>query len=105
MYLCKSLTNASLVIGKSFGGKHHSIIHSIRKIEDFRKKDSAFNSLVNTLIESIRPWILADPAGPEPGCPHAGPVDACGRPLERLFLHRNNLGAPIIHRNVHNLNI
>jgi chromosomal replication initiator protein len=57
MYLCKSLTNASLPeIGKSFGGKHHStVIHSIRKIEDMRKKDSAFNSLVNTLIESIRP--------------------------------------------------
>ena len=57
MYLCKSLTNASLPeIGKSFGGKHHStVIHSIRKVEDLRKKDSAFNSLVNTLIESIRP--------------------------------------------------
>lgn len=57
MYLCKSLTNASLPeIGKSFGGKHHStVIHSIRKIEDLRKKDTAFNSLVNTLIESIRP--------------------------------------------------
>jgi chromosomal replication initiator protein len=57
MYLCKSLTNASLPeIGKSFGGKHHStVIHSIRKVEDMRKKDSAFNSLVNTLIESIRP--------------------------------------------------
>jgi chromosomal replication initiator protein len=57
MYLCKSLTNASLPeIGKSFGGKHHStVIHSIRKVEDLRKRDAAFNSLVNTLIESIRP--------------------------------------------------
>jgi chromosomal replication initiator protein len=57
MYLCKSLTNASLPeIGKSFGGKHHStVIHSIRKVEDLRQKDSTFNSLVNTLIESIRP--------------------------------------------------
>jgi len=57
MYLCKSLTNASLPeIGKSFGGKHHStVIHSIRKIEDLRKKDAVFNSLVNTLIESVRP--------------------------------------------------
>ena len=40
MYLCKNLTNASLPeIGKSFGGKHHStVIHSVRKIEDLRKK-------------------------------------------------------------------
>ena len=32
MYLCKTLTNASLPeIGRSFGGKHHStVIHSIR---------------------------------------------------------------------------
>ena len=40
MYLCKSLTHASLPeIGRSFGGKHHStVIHSIRKVEDLRKK-------------------------------------------------------------------
>ena len=50
MYLCKSLTNASLPeIGRSFGGKHHStVIHSIRKIEDLRKKDGDFNTLINT---------------------------------------------------------
>src|SRR3984893_2674719 len=41
MYLCKSLTRASLPeIGRSFGGKHHStVIHSIRKVEEMRKKD------------------------------------------------------------------
>jgi chromosomal replication initiator protein len=56
MYLCKSLTNSSLPeIGKSFGGKHHStVIHSIRKIEQLRQNDPAFNSLINTLLESIR---------------------------------------------------
>ncbi len=56
MYLCKALTNASLPeIGKSFGGKHHStVIHSIRKIESMRQDDAAFNSLVNTLLESFR---------------------------------------------------
>src|SRR5688572_22760753 len=56
MYLCKSLTNASLPeIGKSFGGKHHStVIHSIRKVEDMRQKDHTFNSLIHTLLESIR---------------------------------------------------
>jgi chromosomal replication initiator protein len=56
MYLCKSLTTASLPeIGRSFGGKHHStVIHSIKKIESLRQKDTAFNTLVNTLIESFR---------------------------------------------------
>jgi chromosomal replication initiator protein len=55
MYLCKTLTNASLPeIGKSFGGKHHStVIHSLRKVEDLRKKDAAFNTLINTLLESF----------------------------------------------------
>jgi len=56
MYLCKALTSASLPeIGRAFGGKHHStVIHSVRKIENLRQKDTAFNTLVNTLIESFR---------------------------------------------------
>ena len=56
MYLCKSLTNSSLPeIGKSFGGKHHStVIHSIRKVEELRQHDQVFNTLINTLTESIR---------------------------------------------------
>ncbi len=56
MYLCKTLTNASLPeIGRSFGGKHHStVIHSIRKIEDLRQKDGDFNTLINNLMESFR---------------------------------------------------
>jgi chromosomal replication initiator protein len=56
MYLCKSLTNASLPeIGKSFGGKHHStVIHSIKKIEELRKTDGDFNTLINSFLESFR---------------------------------------------------
>ena len=56
MYLCKSLTNASLPeIGKSFGGKHHStVIHSIRKIEELRRRDVSFNTQINGFIESFR---------------------------------------------------
>jgi chromosomal replication initiator protein len=56
MYLCKSLTNASLPeIGRSFGGKHHStVIHSIRKVEDLRKTDGDFNSLMNNFLEAFR---------------------------------------------------
>lgn len=56
MYLCKGLTHASLPeIGRSFGGKHHStVIHSIKKVEELRKKDSDFNSLVSNFLESFR---------------------------------------------------
>jgi chromosomal replication initiator protein len=56
MYLCKSLTHASLPeIGRSFGGKHHStVIHSIRKVEDLRKKDSDFNMLIGNFLEGFR---------------------------------------------------
>ena len=56
MYLCKSLTHASLPeIGRSFGGKHHStVIHSIKKVEDLRRKDGHFNSLIDSFLESFR---------------------------------------------------
>jgi len=56
MYLCKLLTRASLPeIGRSFGGKHHStVIHSIRKVEDMRKKDGDFNTLMSNLVEGFR---------------------------------------------------
>jgi chromosomal replication initiator protein len=55
MYLCKSLTTASLPeIGKSFGGKHHStVIHSIRQVEKLRHADPVFNTLIDTLFESF----------------------------------------------------
>jgi len=56
MYMCKALTHASLPeIGRSFGGKHHStVIHSIKKVEELRKKDEDFNSLISNFIESFR---------------------------------------------------
>jgi chromosomal replication initiator protein len=56
MYLCKSLTHASLPeIGRSFGGKHHStVIHSIRKVEDLRRKDGVFNTLIGHFVEEFR---------------------------------------------------
>jgi chromosomal replication initiator protein len=56
MYLCKSLTHASLPeIGRSFGGKHHStVIHSIKKVEALRKRDMQFNTLLNSFLESLR---------------------------------------------------
>jgi chromosomal replication initiator protein len=56
MYLCKTLTHASLPeIGRSFGGKHHStVIHSIKKVEDLRKRDGDFNTLVGSFVETFK---------------------------------------------------
>jgi chromosomal replication initiator protein len=56
MYLCKTLTHASLPeIGRSFGGKHHStVIHSIRKVEDLRKRDEVFNNQIAGFLEMIK---------------------------------------------------
>jgi chromosomal replication initiator protein len=56
MYLCKSLTRASLPeIGRSFGGKHHStVIHSIRKVDELRKSDGDFNNLIGGFLDNFR---------------------------------------------------
>ncbi len=56
MYFCKSLTHASLPeIGRSFGGKHHStVIHSIRKVEELRRRDGVFNTLITNFLETFR---------------------------------------------------
>jgi chromosomal replication initiator protein len=56
MYICKELTSHSLPqIGKDFGGKHHTtVLHSIRKIDSLRKKDSEISSAVNTIMKSLR---------------------------------------------------
>src|SRR5215207_6957243 len=56
MYLCKTLTHASLPeIGRSFGGKHHTtVIHSIKKIEELRKRDADFNNLIGSFLESFK---------------------------------------------------
>jgi chromosomal replication initiator protein len=56
MYLCKNLTSASLPeIGRSFGSKHHStVIHSIKKVDEMRKKNGDFNSLIDGFLESFR---------------------------------------------------
>jgi len=56
MYLCKTLTQASLPeIGRRFGGKHHStVLHSIRKIEDMRQHQHDFDRIVNSFIEAFK---------------------------------------------------
>jgi chromosomal replication initiator protein len=56
MYLCKTLTTASLPeIGREFGGKHHStVLHSINKIAKLREKDQVFHTAVEGLISSMK---------------------------------------------------
>jgi len=56
MYLSKELTKASLPeIGKKFGGKHHTtVIHSVRKIERMKEKNSEFNKEIDSLINFIQ---------------------------------------------------
>jgi chromosomal replication initiator protein len=55
MYLCKTLTHASLPeIGRSFGKHHSTVIHSIRKVEAQRQTNAHFNSVINTLLGSFR---------------------------------------------------
>ncbi len=55
MYLSKKYTGASLpVIGREFGGKHHTtVLHSVNKIEDARKNDRDLNRLINKLKDSL----------------------------------------------------
>lgn len=55
MYLCKTLTSASLPdIGRAFGKHHSTVIHSIRKVEEDRKKDTDFNSQINAMLDNFR---------------------------------------------------
>jgi chromosomal replication initiator protein len=56
MYLCKELTTASLPeIGRYFGGKHHTtVLHSIQKIDDLRKRDEDLNRLIQSLFDSLQ---------------------------------------------------
>lgn len=56
MYVCKALTNQSLLqIGKDIGGKHHTtVLHSIRKIDSLRKKDPEISAAVNKIMKSLK---------------------------------------------------
>jgi chromosomal replication initiator protein len=55
MYLCRQLTNMSLMdIGQRFGGRDHStVIHAINKIEETIQNDPEFDRTINQLMENI----------------------------------------------------
>jgi chromosomal replication initiator protein len=56
MYICKEVTGLSLPqIGKDFGGKHHTtVLYSVRKIQDMRKKDSEIAAVISKILPSFR---------------------------------------------------
>ncbi len=56
MYLCKSLTKASLPeIGREFGGKHHTtVLHSINKISELYDQKGHFHRIINSLIDGCK---------------------------------------------------
>jgi chromosomal replication initiator protein len=55
MFICKQLTDMSLPqIGKDFGGKHHTtVLHSIRKIESLKKKNTEIAAALNKILQSL----------------------------------------------------
>jgi chromosomal replication initiator protein len=56
MYLCRKLTNASLLeIGDKFGGKDHStVLHSIKKVEEKIEKETSFKEMIENLRGRIK---------------------------------------------------
>ena len=56
MYLCRKLTNASLLeIGDKFGGKDHStVLHSIKKVEEKMSMEPSFKELIDKLQGRIK---------------------------------------------------
>jgi chromosomal replication initiator protein len=56
MYLSRKFTDSSLLeIGDKFGGKDHStVLHSIKKVEEKRGKDSSFNEILQNLESRIK---------------------------------------------------
>ena len=55
MFLAKQMTEASLPeIGRQFGNKHHTtVMHSIAKIEEERRRDTDLNRTLNKLQEQL----------------------------------------------------
>ena len=56
MYICKEVTDLSLPqIGKDFGGKHHTtVLHSIRKIDRLKTKNSEISAALSKIMPSFR---------------------------------------------------
>jgi len=57
MYLCRTLTGASLPeTGNVFGGKDHStVIHSLKVVEEKKEKDPELRARIEMLIKQLKP--------------------------------------------------
>lgn len=54
MYICLKQTSASLTkIGSAFDRSHASVIHAVRKIDDFLEFDRKTKDNYNQIIESL----------------------------------------------------
>ena len=56
MYLCRTLTDASLPrIGEQFGGRDHTtVLHACDKVDAERKENSALDETLKALISKIK---------------------------------------------------
>lgn len=56
MYLCKTMTKASLPeIGREFGNKHHTtVLHSINKIGQLYQKEEVIHRLINSITDELK---------------------------------------------------
>ncbi len=56
MFLSQELAGASLPeIGRAFGGKHHTtVLHSIEKIREERKRDKELSNMIHQLSDSLQ---------------------------------------------------
>ena len=55
MYLIKQMTDASLCeIGQHFDRRHHAtVMQSIARVHDLRRRDAALDALISKLIKSL----------------------------------------------------
>jgi len=56
MYLCRTLTDASLPrIGEQFGGRDHTtVLHACDKLEEQRKQNPALEETLQKLVKKIK---------------------------------------------------
>ena len=56
MYICRTMLDCSLPkIGQEFGGRDHTtVIHSIKRVESDKKRNSSLNSTINAIMRSIQ---------------------------------------------------
>jgi len=56
MYLCRRLTNLSLIdVGRDFGRKDHTtVMHACNKIDEAMQNDPGFAKTIDQLMEEVK---------------------------------------------------